>query len=181
MSEKIHIYEEATNLFWGLITLVSTTLATYILANSLVTDGWSFTSLNQIFALLLFSLSFVGILKISDPLYHFIFSVEKQVLYIEIKKGEQHIDTSEIPLSDISSLKFSPFTPRSSKEALFDFSANYQLMWKARDESEYAQLIDLGDVSFTLKVEDIAKVIRFIRKHDTDIHVPAEQGKYFGI
>lgn len=181
MNKQLHIYEEATNLFWALIIVVCTTLATYILANSFITDGWSFSSLNQIIALLLFTVSFIGILKISEPLYHFVFSVSGQTLVIDTHKGEQHIDTDEIPLPEIEALKFSPYLPRSPGEALFDFSTNYQLMFKRKSESSYKQLIDLAGVSFTLKVDDISKIIRFIRTYQPSVAVPREQADLFNL
>lgn len=181
MQQKLHIYEEATNLFWGLVILVATTLATYILANSFVTDGWSVSSLNQIIALLLFALSFVGILKISEPLYHFTFSVKDRYLVIKTEKGEQHVGTEEMLLSDIEGLRFSPYTPRSSGEALFDFSTNYQLMLKKKSDSGYRQLITPDTNVFTLKVEDISKIIKFIKSYQPSVSVPAEQADFFGL
>lgn len=179
--KELHIYEEATNLFWGLIILVSTTLATYILANAFVTSGWSISSLNQIIALLLFMLSFTGILKISEPLYHFVFTVEEHQLKIESHKGEQKIDTTLIPLTDIEGLKFSPYRPREKGEALFDFSTNYRLMYKKSLESGYRPLIDLEDATFTLKVDDIIKIIRFIKSYRSSVSVPREQAEFFNI
>ncbi len=181
MNNELHIYEEATNLFWGLIILVSTTLATYILANAFVTAGWSISSLSQIIALLLITLSFVGILKISEPLYHFIFTVNDQKLKIKSYKGEQHIDTHFIPLHDIEALKFSPFRPREKGEALFDFSTSYQLMIKRVSGAAYSPLIDLEDAAFTLKVDDIVSIIRFIKKYQPSVSVPREQASFFNI
>lgn len=176
---ELHIYEEATNLFWGLVIVVSTTLATYILANAFVTSGWSVSSLNQIIALLLFILSFVGILKISEPLYHFIFSVEQQTLKIEAYKGDQKMNTDLLPLSEIESLKFSPYRPRERGEALFDFSTNYRLMVKKISQFEYTPLINLEDAAFTLKVDDIIKIIRFIKSYQSSVSVPREQSEFF--
>lgn len=180
-NQDLHIYEEATNLFWGLIILVSTTLATYILANAFVTKGWSISSLNQIIALLLIALSFVGILKISEPLYHFIFSVDQQELKIQYFKGDQQIDTRHIPLTDIEALKFSSYRKREKGEALFDFSTSYQLMVKKRMQTAYRPLIEIEDASFTLKVEDIVKIIQFVKSHRSGVNVPREQAEFFNI
>lgn len=181
MNEKLHIYEEATNLFWGLVVLVSTTMATYLLANAFISGNWSVTSLNQIIALLLISLSFVGILKISEPLYHFTFTIEVRQLVIHSNKGEQHIHTDTIPLQQIDALKFASFQPRKKGEALFDFSVNYQLMIRRRAEVGYKPLIDIPDAVFTLKVDDIIKIIRFIKKHQPNVEVPSEQAEYFNV
>lgn len=181
MPKKLHIYEEATNLFWGLIIVVSTTLATYLLANAFISGNWSLSSLNQIVALLLFTLSFVGILKISEPLYHFTFTVETRQLVIHSQKGEQHVHTDKIPLDQIEALKFSPYLPRSKGEALFDFSTNYQVMISKKTGSEYVPLIDLQDAAFTLKVDDIIKIIRFVKNHQPAVHVPREQAEFFNL
>lgn len=181
MQKELHIYEEATNLFWGLIILVSTTLATYILANAFVTSGWSISSLNQIIALLLISLSFIGILRISEPLYHFKFTIEDRSLKIESFKGEQQVDTDIIPLSEIDELKFSPYRPREKGEALFDFSTNYRLMVKKSSEFGFMPLIELENATFTLKVDDIVKIIRFIKNYRSSVSVPQEQAQFFNI
>lgn len=187
MSDRLHIYEETTNLFWGLAVVVCTTLATYILANSFITDGWSISNLNQITALVLFAISFTGILKLSEPLLHFIFEVNDQILLIHIHRGDNKIETQEIPLDQIGRLKFESYTPRSSREALFDFSPNYQLMWLPHDRGEkskdnrYRPLIDPGDASFTLKVEDIAKIVHFIQDYEPGIETPDEQSGIFGL
>lgn len=181
MHNKLHIYEEATYLFWGLIIVVSTTLATYLLANAFLNGGFSFSSLNQIIALMLFTLSFVGILKISEPLYHFTFEIRDKQLVIHTKKGEQHIQTDTIALNRIDGLKFSPYLPRSKGEALFDFSTNYQVMIKRTMGSEYRPLINLEDAAFTLKVNDIVKIIRFVKKHQPQVHVPREQAEVFNL
>lgn len=181
MNENIHIYEEATNLFWGLVILVSTTMATYLLANAFVSGDWSLTSLNQILALLLISLSFVGILKISEPLYHFTFSIKNQELVINSKKGEQHVHTDTIPLLKIDALKFASYRPRTKGEALFDFSTNYQLMIKKSSDTDFKPLIDIPEAAFTLKVDDIIKVIRYIKRHQPSVQVPREQAEYFNV
>lgn len=181
MKNELHVYEEATNIFWGLVILVSTTMATYILANAFVTGGWSISSLNQIIALLLITLSFVGILKISEPLYHFVFTVENQKLQIKSLKGEQHIETTQIPLEDIEALKFTPYRPREKGEALFDFSTNYQLMVKRSSDTGYKPLIDLDDAAFTLKVDDIVDIIRFIKHYQSSVSLPREQAEFFNI
>lgn len=179
--EELHIYEEATNLFWGLIIVVSTTLATYILANAFVTSGWSISSLNQIIALFLFMLSFVGILKISEPLYHFVFTVEQQNLKVVSYKGDQEINIDLIPLNEIEALKFSPYHPRERGEALFDFSTNYRLMFKRVSQFDYKPLIDLEGAAFTLKVDDIIRIIRFIKSYQSSVSVPREQAEFFNI
>lgn len=178
-SNYLNIYEEETNLFWGLVILVCTAGGTFLLADSFVTVQWDFTGFSQLFALLLFVISFIGIFKLAEPLYHFTFYVEGETLFIDVKKGEQDIKTITVSLTQIEAMKFAPYYPRSSGEALFDFSTSYHIMWKAENKGDYKKLIDLGQESFTLKVEDIAKIIRFIQSHNTRIRVAEEQTDLF--
>lgn len=177
----MHIYEEETNLFWGLIIIVSTVMATYVLYGSFTSSSWSNIEFSQLLALFLFIISFIGIFKLAEPLYHFVFFVEENRLIVEAMKGEQQVKNFSIVLDDIESLKFSPDTPRSENEALFDFAKSYHLMWRKRGEGGYRKLLDIEDASFVLKVDDIADIIRFIRRHRQDIYVPREQAEYFGL
>lgn len=181
MYQELHIFEEETNLFWGLIILVCTAAGTFTLAGSFITMNWNLLSFNQLFALALFLISFWGIFKLSEPLYHFVFSFEDNVLIIKIKKGELNVDKLRIPVQDIDALKFSPHYPRSSNEALFDFSMNYHLMWRKQNESVYRKLIGLKSANFTLKVNDIAKIMHFIRRQNPNIFIPEEQSDYFNL
>ncbi|MDZ7714694.1 MAG: hypothetical protein U5J95_00625 [Balneolaceae bacterium] len=180
-SSKLHIYEEGTNVLWGLVVVVTTALATYILANTFVSSGWQISGLKQVTVLLLFTISFIGIFKISDPLLRFVIFIENRLLKINVFKGDEKVRIIEIDLSEIEALKFAPHYPRSRGEALFDFSTSYHLMWRPTYSQSYEKLIDLGEISFTLKVEDIAKIIRLIREHNANIEVPAEQQEFFGI
>src|SRR5699024_1532104 len=99
MYQELHILEEETNLFWGLIILVCTAAGTYILVGSFA--NWNLLGFNQLLALGLFLISFWGIYKLSEPLYLFIFTFEDAILNIEIKKGMTDIDTFKIPVNDI--------------------------------------------------------------------------------
>ncbi len=181
MEQKVHIYEEETNLFWGLIILVSTVTGTYVLAGAFTSSQWSNLEFRQLLALFLFIISFIGIFKLAEPLYHFIFNIEDQRLVIEAMKGEQQVKTIIIALNEIDSLKFSPDQPRSRGEALFDFAKNYHLMWRKKGQGRYRKLLDVENASFVLKVDDIADIIRFIRRHRQDVHVPRGQAEFFGL
>lgn len=168
-------------MYWGLVVIATTASATYILGNAFATSGWQISGFKQLIVLLLFTISFLGIFKISDPLLHFIIFVQDGILNLKVLKGENHIKTIEIQISDIEALKFAPHTPRSKGEAMFDFSTSYHLMWKSSTGNTYKKLIELESVSFTLKVEDITKIIRHIRKHNRDIYVPDDQARFFGL
>lgn len=181
MNQELHIFEEETNLFWGLIILICTSVGTFLLAGSFTSMNWNLFSLNQFVALGLFLISFWGIFKLSEPLYHFIFNFKDDVLVIKIKKGKLNIETLKIPVQEIEALKFSPHYPRSSNEALFDFSMNYYLMWKKQHETDYRKLLDLNSANFTLKVNDIADIMRFIRQRNPNISIPREQADYFNL
>lgn len=181
MERELHVFEEGSSVFWGLIILVCTACGTYLLAGSFVTMDFDFFKLDQLLALGLFLISFRGIFKLSDPLYHFIFYFEDDILVVRIKKGELDIDTIRIPVDEIEGLKFAPHFPRSSNEALFDFSTTYHLMCKRKGHPEYKKLLDLESSSITLKVDDIAKIMRFISNRNRNIVIPQEQAAYFNL
>ena len=180
-SNKLHIYEEETNLFWAPVVVVAAAGATFILSDMFFREVSAYWGFSQILALLLILLSFYGILKIAEPLYHFIFYLEDNLLTIEAKKGEHHIKTISLNAGEIDSLKFSPSEPRRAGEALFDFSTDYHLMWKPVSGDGYQRLLNLDSAHFVLKVDDIAKIIRFIRSANPDIFVPHEQASYFNL
>lgn len=180
-NRQLHIYEEETNLFWAPVVIVATATATYLLSRVFLSDITAFWGVTQIVAILLILLSFYGIMKISEPLYHFSFRLKDSNLIIQAKKGELYIKTINIALQDIEAMKFSSSEPRSPGEALFDFSITYHLMWKPKQGNNYQRLLDLDSASFVLKVDDIAKIIRFIRTHNSGIYVPPEQASFFNL
>lgn len=181
MYNELHIFEESTHLFWGLVIFVCTSVGTYLLAGSFIFIEWNIFNFDQIAALVLFAISFRGIFVLSEPLYHFVLYFEEQILVIKIKKGETDVDTIQMPVTEISSMKFSPHTPRQKGEAMFDFSTSYYLMYQKRNESGYKKMIDVHSGSITLKVDDIAKIMRFVRDKNPDIYIPSEQAAYFNI
>lgn len=178
---KLHVIEKNTHLFWGLVILVCTAVGTYLLAGSFVTMDWNFFRPDQFFALVLFAISFWGIIKLSDPLYHFILYVDHEQLVIDVKKGEIQTDTIKIPVNDIRTLKFAPHHPRSSDEALFDFSTSYHLLYQKHGAARFQKLLGTQSASITLKVDDIADIMRFITEHNPDILIPDEQAAYFNL
>lgn len=181
MQQELHIFEEETNLFWGLLILVCTATGTYLLAGTFISMNWNLLNTRQVIALLLFLISFWGIFRLSEPRYHFVFRFEDNRLVIEIHKGSMHVDSHSITAGEIESLKFAPDTPRSKKEALFDFSRTYHLMWRKKGEAVYQRILSLESSRFTLKVDDIAKIMRFIRNHVPDISIPSKQAAYFNL
>lgn len=181
MYKELHIFEKGTHLFWGLVILVCTAVGTYLLAGSFVSMDLDPFKLDQLFALGLFALSFWGIIQLSEPLYHFILYSEDDVLVIDIKKGDIHTDSLRIPFNEIRKIKFAPHHPRSSDEALFDFSTNYHLLYQKSGSTDFEKLLDVQSASITLKVDDIAKIMRFISKHNPDVTIPQEQAAYFNL
>ena len=181
MHEELHVFEKSTNLFWGLTILICTAAGTYLLAGSFVSINWDPFKFDQLLALGLFIISFTGIIKLSEPLYHFILYYKEGFLTIDIKRGEVHTDTIRIPVEDIQELKFAPHDPRSADEALFDFSTNYHLLYKKKHQSTYNKLLGLESASITLKVDDIAKIMRFIKQHNSNVAIPREQASYFNL
>lgn len=181
MYRELHVFEKSTHLFWGLAILVCTAGGTYLLAGSFVSMDWNFFKPDQFFALVLFAISFWGIIKLSEPLYHFILFIDDEFLVIDVKKGEIQADTIKIPVKDIKALKFAPHYPRSSDEALFDFSTSYHLLYQKRGSARFQKLLGTQSASITLKVDDIADIMRFITEHNPNIRIPDEQAAYFNL
>jgi hypothetical protein len=181
MYRELHVFEKSTHLFWGLAILVCTAGGTYLLAGSFISMNWNLFKLDQLLALGLFIISFTGIIKLSEPLYHFILHMEGDMLVIDIKKGEIKADTIKIPVKDITALKFAPHFPRSPDEALFDFSTSYHLLYKKRGSGTFQKLLGTQSASITLKVDDIADIMRFITEQNPDISIPDEQATYFNL
>lgn len=181
MQNELHVFEKSTHLFWGLAILVCTAGGTYLLAGSFVSMSWDPFKLDQLLALGLFIISFTGIIKLSEPLYHFILYFEDETLIIKVKKGEVLTDTIRISAGDIEELKFAPHDPRSANEALFDFATNYHLLYKTAGQSAYQKLLGLESAAITLKVDDIASIMRFIKQRNPEVIIPREQASYFNL
>lgn len=175
MKYTLTIYEEETNLFWGLIVIVATALSTFMLGDAFVDDALLVIGFRQLMSLMLIMMAFTGVLKITDPLYRFELTAEGDMLTIEAFKGEQEIKELNYNLREFDELRFAAKSEDWPDQALFDFSPSYHLMFKSRITGEYQKLIDLGDISFTLKVPDIAKIIQFIRKRNSTIRLPEHQ------
>lgn len=181
MHNELHIFEKSTHLFWGLVILVCTAGGTYLLAGSFVSMDFDLFKLDQLFALILFAISFWGIIQLSEPLFHFILYFKGDTLIIDIKKGNIETDTLRIPANDIEALRFAPHHPRSSDEALFDFSTSYHLLYRTTKNTEFKKLLGVQSTSITLKVDDIAKIMQFISEHNPEISIPHEQASYFNL
>ncbi len=179
--KELHVFEESNHLLWGLIILVATALGTYMLVGSFVTMEWYPFNIRQLLALGLFGISFAGIIKLSEPLYHFVLYFDDDILLIDIKKGDVNTNTLQIPVDHIQYLKFAPHNTRDADEALFDFSTSYHLLYKKKDDDAFYKLLGDQSASITLKVDDIADIMRFISKRNPDIHIPREQAAYFNL
>src|SRR5690625_4841623 len=175
MQQELQVFEEETNLFWGLIILVCASGGTFLLAGTFISVNWDMLTFRQVAALLLFLVSFWGIFKLTEPLYHFAFRFEDELLVIDIHKGTDYLDTHKIVVAEIEVLKFVPDTPRSKKEALFDFSRSYHLMYRKKHDPVFHRLLSTKSPEFTLKVDDIADIMKFIQNRNPDIAIPAEQ------
>ncbi|SMO68662.1 hypothetical protein [Fodinibius sediminis] len=181
LQQKLHIYEETANLFWSLVVLISTATGAFFLAGTFNSENWSVMSVKQVAALLLFFISFSGIFKLSESRYHFIFYFKENKLVIDIHKGNVLLNTHSIATDEIKSLAFVPSRPRTEKEALFDFAHDYHLVWKRKNSTAYQQLIPLQSAHFTLKVDDIGRIMHFVKRHTPGVNIPAEQADYFSL
>lgn len=168
-------------MLWGFLILICTGLGTYLLAGSFIFIRWDMFNLNQVGALLLFLISFWSIFKLSEPQYHFIIYFEEQMLVIRTKKGQTETNILKLDVNDITKLQFAPHTPRKSNEAHFDFSSSFHLLFSTKQHPQLSRLIDVPGGSITLKVDDIADIMRFISNKNPDISIPDDQRAYFNL
>lgn len=174
-SSKIHIEEENTQIIWGLVAVVSIGLATYVLINAFMAASWHWAGYKQLLSMALFIIGFYGIIRVSTPLFQFVLRIRGNILEIEIwRESDRPLSVKTFPLDEIAELRIAPHNPRNSKEALFDFSTNYHLLFRTVDNDEFVRLIKLEGESFTLKVDDIKRIIQFLRNHQNSIKVPSE-------
>lgn len=170
--QKIHIYEENINLFWIVLGLITIAGGSYLLADAFFAGSWQWAGIQQISSLILFAIGFYSIIQLTEPLYHFILSTDKEILNVEIWKGqENHRGTNHVPIYEINEVKIISHSPPKENEALFDFSTNYHLLYRTSKEKVYQDLVTLPNQSFTLKLEDIQKIIRFIKRHNSSIDI----------
>lgn len=181
MQQELHILEEEANLFWGIAILVCTAGGTFLLAGTFISMNWNILNFRQFTAIILFFISFWGIFRLSEPRYHFIFRFDEDILVIDKYKGSIHFDSHRIAADNIEALKFAPDSPRSKNEALFDFSRTYHLMWKTKNNNRFQRMLSVESSRFTLKVDDIAKIMRFIRNRVPEVRIPSEQETYFNL
>lgn len=170
--EKLHIYEENVKLFWGLLGLITIAGGAYLLADAFFAGSWQWAGIRQISSLVLFAVGFYAIVRLTEPLYNFVLFMEDTLLNIEIWQGsDTRHGTKTIRISNINELKIMPHSPRKEGEALFDFSTNYHLLYRASEQEVYQDVISLSDQSFTLKLKDIQKIIGFIKQHNQAVDV----------
>lgn len=183
MQNRLTVYEENTSLIWAPVIVVAAALGTYLLGDILLAEFSGTGTFKQLLVFGLFILSIYGIVRISDPLYKFIFTTGpySDILIIKIYKGEQLAEEVAMPFTEIEALKFSSIFDRERNEALFDLSANYRLLYRKRGERDYRPLLNPGKDSFVLKPDDISKIIRFIRARNPGIYVPEEQANFFDV
>lgn len=179
-NSQIHIYEENINLFWGLLGLLTIASGTYLLAGAFFAGDWRWAGIQQIGSLLLFAIGFYAVIQLTSPLYNFKIYLKNEILNTEIWQGkETHLSTNKIAIDEITEIQISPHTPRKENEALFDFSTDYHLLYRAGEEPVWQPFIELENHSFTLKVEDIRKIMRFLERHNAGINISENQPSYF--
>ena len=147
--------------------------ATYMLSNAFMAGQWSVAGYAQLVSVGLFAVGCYGLIRISSPLYHFVLTVEDELLRIEIwHGGDQPQDVQAIRLQHINTIRIAPQRRRAENEALFDFSMNYQLLYTTKTDTDFRPLIALEEQSFTLKVDDIHNIIDFLHVHHPEIDRP---------
>ncbi|MDX1670708.1 MAG: hypothetical protein R3211_00100 [Balneolaceae bacterium] len=180
MNHSLTVYEEQPTLIWGLLIIVGTGSATYLLGDAFFSENLFTLGYKQLLALLLIVVAFIGILKISEPRFRFELQVSGDQLEIEAWQETEKISVLRHHLPDIEELYFLPHQPPSEDEALFDFTPNYHLVIK-KQEGKTERLIDLGKIQFTLRIKDIAKIMQLIRQHRPEISIDQQQADFLNL
>jgi hypothetical protein len=175
------VYEENRSILWGLAVVVCTAAASIMLGSAFMNNRVLVPGIQQVIALILFMIAFYGIIKISEPLYRIEFEIDEyQQLTIKFFKGEAYIKTNRYRVLKIEEIAFVPDEPPSPQEALFDFSPSYHLTIKLENEPENRKILVADDAAITLRIDDIAKIVRFIKSHNPGVTMPEYQAQFFG-
>jgi hypothetical protein len=54
-------------------------------------------------------------------------------------------------------------------------------MYQTHGDDSFKKLLDIESGTITLKVDDIANIMRFITKRNREINIPREQAEYFNL
>jgi hypothetical protein len=174
--EKIHIDEERNNLIWYLMTAVAIIFAAFLLVDAYMAVVVGIIFYKLVIMLLLIAIAAYGIAQINKPLYHFDLSIDDSMLLVDIYNGvDELFDQQKLSLREIHELRIAPHTPRSKKDALFDFTTNYYLLYRNNQGDDFKRLIYPEEKLFSFKVEDIRKLIGFLTAHDQTILIPPDQ------
>ncbi|HKJ45587.1 MAG TPA: hypothetical protein VJ991_07150 [Balneolales bacterium] len=168
---ELTIVEENYKIIWWVLVVVSGGLAAFLLERVFNLQDLTQTITLTIIALVLFSIAFRSIYKISEQLYRFHFSIRGNDITIHIYKGDILYDEQLLHLDDIEILSLKPREKPYPGDALFDFSSNYYLVYKGPDDEEYKEVILSDDYSFTLRITDIGKIIRLLINQNPRITV----------
>jgi hypothetical protein len=168
---ELTIVEENYKIIWWVLVVVSGGLAAFLLERVFNLQDLTHTVMLTIMVLVLFSIAFRSIYKISEQLYRFHFSIRGNDITIHIYKGDILYDEQQLNLDDIEILSLKPREQPYPGDALFDFSSNYYLVFKGPDDDEYKEVIRSDDYSFTLRITDIGKIMRLLISQNPRITV----------
>lgn len=179
--QQITVEENHYRFLWGLITFMCL-LTGAVLFDPLQNSGSEFEQYGLIVVIsMLFTSGIWGIYRTIQPIYTAELKIKGDQLTIDIYFGENQVKNYAIVLENIHSLTFHHRTPPGPDEALYDFSTDYIAVYRTADSERYRPLIDISPELMTMKIQDIADIISFIRKFNADVHIPADDRKILGI
>lgn len=181
MAAEIRIYEEHSKLLWSMIVLVGGAFGIVYLNRLLFTEETYMIILHGIISFSAFFFAVKGVLKVAENLYHFVFYVKDKQLHIDVYKGDPFIKNLQYPLAAIDQLSFRSSRRRGPEEALLDYSTSYYLMVKTMDDINPHPMIEVDGNFFSLKVDDISRIIKYIRRHNPNIDVPEPDRSFLNI
>ncbi len=179
--QKMTVEENHYRFVWVLVTVVS--LATgVVLFDPLQNSASLFEEYGLIILIsFLFTTGIWGIYKIIQPIYTVILHIDEPVLNVTIFYGDAPVNKYSLSLDRIHIVTFQHRTPPSSNEALYDFATDYLAVYRSDDENNFQPLIDIAPEKMALKINDIADIIRFLRKYRSSIQIPEDDRSILGI
>lgn len=173
MSEEFRVYEEDFKIVWAMTAFGSGLIGIYFLNTSFGLFSLFIKMPVVILSLVFFTFSFYAAFKAAEDLHEVSFQVVDGQLTIKIFKKNEIIKSESLALDKIQYLLIEPRIKPKSGEAVYDYTSNYFLRFQTLDCNDILSLINLGNYTMSLKLEDIERLIQFIQKYQPNIKVMA--------
>ncbi len=175
MSDELRVYEEDFKVVWAMLAFASGLIGIFLL-NTSFNLFEIFIKLPVILAsLIFFTFSFYAAFKAAEDLHEIAMFIQDMELIIRVFKRGEIIKDEKLSLLNIKCFFIEPKIKPKNGEAIYDYTSNYYLKYQTAENSDSQPFIDLGPYTLTLKLEDIERMIAFIKKYNPHIIVISEE------